>query len=170
MSEIRVNTISSYDGTDYLTFGGGDTFIGVQNQKVLVNGSLMPGNNSSNLMRPEFKIITGNLNTDVSISDGYSGSLLEYTMNTVHVVTTEIERQIRLPKGSIQGDWITITDIGSGASNSGNASKRNITILPNSNDRIQGGTAGDTFILDIDAQSVTLMWCGDTYHWRLVDF
>jgi len=126
---------------------------------------LTPSGGAKNQIRRRTVIEANNTTINVTYAYNNAGG-----MNMVYLIVTNQEKQIILPKGSIQGDWITITDIGTGATNSGNASKKNITIRPNSNDRIQGGTAGDTFILDIDAQSVTLMWCGDTYHWRIVDF
>ncbi len=168
MSEIRVNKISNYSGFEFINMpNNNDIEIGRANQQVICNGKLVPQTftASNNYLRRRTTIHT--IDTIIPVTYVYNNSI---GMNMVYLIQTNVEREIRLPKGSIQGDWITITDIGSGPTNSGNASKRNITILPNSNDRIQGGTAGDTFILDIDAQSVTLMWCGDTYHWRIVDF
>jgi len=92
-------------------------------------------------------------------------------MNKVLLLNTAGERTVNLPAGSSlqRGDWIRIVDVGTGASNTGNAYKKNITITPNSSDRIQGGSAGDTFIIDVNGQSVTLMWCGSTYDWRIIN-
>ena len=91
-------------------------------------------------------------------------------MNRVLLLNTSSTRTVTLPAGStvILGDWIRIIDVGSSESNSGNAFKNNITITPNAADRIQGGAAGDTFIIDVDSQAITLMWCGSTHDWRLV--
>jgi hypothetical protein len=168
MSEIRVNKISNYNGNEFIDISSNnDIEIGRVNQKIICKGSLTPllGGGVNNHIRR--RTVIQSVNTTIPVGYVYHNSA---GMNMIYLIVTDVEREIRLPKGSIQGDWITITDIGTGATNSGNASKKNITILPNSNDRIQGGTAGDTFILDIDAQSVTLMWCGDTYHWRIIDF
>lgn len=92
-------------------------------------------------------------------------------MNKVLLMNTSAERTVVLPIGSSVelGDWIKIVDIGTGATNTGNAYKNNIIIDPNNADRIQGGVAGDTFIMDVDGQAITLMWCGSTYDWRLVN-
>lgn len=91
-------------------------------------------------------------------------------MNKVLLMNTSSARNITLPAGSTinLGDWIRIVDLGTGETNAGNAFKNNITVIPNAADRIQGGTAGDTFIMDVDSQAITLMWCGSTYDWRLV--
>lgn len=92
-------------------------------------------------------------------------------MNKVLLIDTSIERTVVLPIGtSIQlGDWIRIVDMGTGETNVGNAFKKNIIIDPNDADRIQGGAAGDTLIMDVDGQAITLMWCGSTYDWRIVN-
>ena len=92
-------------------------------------------------------------------------------MNKVLLMNTSAERTVVLPIGSsIQlGDWIRIVDMGTGETNTGNAYKKNIIVDPNNVDRIQGGAAGDTLIMDVDGQAITLMWCGSTYDWRLVN-
>lgn len=92
-------------------------------------------------------------------------------MNKVVLLNTSSTRTVTLPQGSgiEPGDWIRIVDLGTGESNVGNSYINNITITPNSSDRIQGGSAGDTFIMDVNGQSVTLMWCGSTYDWRIVN-
>ena len=92
-------------------------------------------------------------------------------MNKVLLLNTSSARTVVLPIGSsVQlGDWIRIVDLGTGASNTGNAYKNNITIDPNNADKIQGGSNGDTFIMDVDGQAITLMWCGSTYDWRIVN-
>jgi hypothetical protein len=92
-------------------------------------------------------------------------------MNKVLLLNTSSARTVVLPIGSsIQiGDWIRIVDLGTGETNTGNAYKNNITIDPNNADRIQGGSAGDTLIMDVDAQAITLMWCGSTYDWRIIN-
>lgn len=92
-------------------------------------------------------------------------------MNSVVLVNTSDTRTVTLPLGSsIQiGDWVRIVDVGSSESNIGNAYRKNIIITPNILDRIQGGTAGDTLIMDVDSQALTLMWCGSTYDWRIVN-
>jgi hypothetical protein len=98
-------------------------------------------------------------------------TLTTLNMNSVVLVNTSDTRTITLPLGSsIQiGDWVRIVDVGSSESNVGNAYKKNIIITPNLLDRIQGGTAGDTLIMDVDSQALTLMWCGSTYDWRIVN-
>ena len=92
-------------------------------------------------------------------------------VNQVLLVRTDVERTINLPAGSSVsiGDWVKIVDIGSGVSNTGNSYKKNITIDPNGSDKIQGGSDGDTFIMDVDGQAVTLMWCGSEYDWRIIN-
>lgn len=92
-------------------------------------------------------------------------------VNKVLLVRTDVERTINLPAGSSVsvGDWVKIVDIGTGETNTGNSYKKNIIIDPNGSDRIQGGGEGDTFIMDVDGQAITLMWCGSTYDWRLVN-
>lgn len=96
-------------------------------------------------------------------------------MNKVVLLNTSSTRTVTLPAGSsVQlGDWIRIVDIGKGENNTGNSYKNNITILPNPNpnprDRIQGGSSGDSFIMDVDGQAITLMWCGPTYDWRIIN-
>ena len=92
-------------------------------------------------------------------------------MNKVLLLNTSAERTVILPIGSSieVGDWIRIVDVGTDETNTGNAYKKNIIIDPNNVDRIQGGSAGDTLIMDVDAQALTLMWCGSTYDWRIVN-
>lgn len=98
-------------------------------------------------------------------------SISASNMNKVVLLNTSSSRTVTLPAGSsVQlGDWIRIVDIGKGENNTGNSYKNNITILPNSNDRIQGGSSGDSFIMDVDGQAITLMWCGPTYDWRIIN-
>lgn len=114
--------------------------------------------------RPRFNIYN---NTVMSTNVTLTAS----DMNKVLLVNTSAERTIVLPIGSSVelGDWIKIVDIGTGETNTGNAYKNNIIINPNSVDRIQGGAVGDTFVMDVDGQAITLMWCGSTYDWRLVN-
>ena len=92
-------------------------------------------------------------------------------VNKVVLLNTSAARTVNLPAGSgLQvGDWVKIVDMGTGETNTGNALKNNITITPNAADRIQGGTSGDTFIMDVDNQALVLMWCGSTYDWRLAN-
>jgi hypothetical protein len=92
-------------------------------------------------------------------------------VNCVLLMNTLDARTVTLPIGSsLQiGDWVRIVDVGSSESNIGNAYKKNIIITPNIADRIQGGSVGDTLIMDVDAQALTLMWCGSTYDWRIVN-
>ena len=92
-------------------------------------------------------------------------------VNSVLLMNTLDTRIVTLPIGtSLQiGDWVRIVDVGSSESNIGNAYKKNIIITPNIADRIQGGSVGDTLIMDVDAQALTLMWCGSTYDWRIVN-
>jgi hypothetical protein len=94
-------------------------------------------------------------------------------MNKVLLLNTSSTRIITLPAGSSVelGDWIRIVDVGTGATNSGNAFKNNIYITPNPTtvDRIQGGSEGEDLIMDVDSQAITLMWCGSTYDWRIVN-
>jgi hypothetical protein len=103
------------------------------------------------------------ISTNVTLTSG--------DMNKVLLLNTSAERTVVLPIGSSieVGDWIRIVDMGTGETNTGNAYKKNITIDPNNADRIQGGSAGDTLIMDVDAQALTLMWCGSTYDWRIVN-
>lgn len=91
--------------------------------------------------------------------------------NKVVLVNTSAERTIVLPQGSTLevGDWVRIVDVGSGETNTGNAYVNNIIVDPFGSDRIQGGTAGDTLIIDVSGQALTLMWCGSTYDWRIVN-
>jgi hypothetical protein len=91
-------------------------------------------------------------------------------MNRVLLLDTSSARTVVLPIGSsLQlGDWIRIVDVGS-ENSSGNAFKNNITIDPNNADKIQAGFTGDTLIMDVDSQAITLMWCGSTYDWRIVN-
>lgn len=98
-------------------------------------------------------------------------TLTSSDMNKVLLLNTSAERTIVLPIGSSieVGDWIRIVDMGTGETNTGNAYKKNIIIDPNNADRIQGGSAGDTLIMDVDAQALTLMWCGSTYDWRIAN-
>lgn len=165
MSEIRVNKISNYNGNEFINLSSdGSIEIGRVNQQIICNGRLIPNNvNANNYIRRRTTIES--VNTIIPVTYQYNNA---GGMNMVYLIVTNVERQITLPKGSIQGDWITITDIGSGATNSGNASKKNITIIPQSSQRIQGGDEGEYFIMDIDAQSVTLYYVDDTYDWRLV--
>ena len=114
--------------------------------------------------RPRFNIYNNTVmaaNVTLAASD----------MNKVLLMNTSAERTVVLPIGSSVelGDWIKIVDIGTGATNTGNAYKNNIIIDPNNADRIQSGVAGDTLIMDVDGQAITLMWCGSTYDWRLVN-
>lgn len=103
-------------------------------------------------------------------------TLTSANINSVLLVNTSDIRTIILPIGSsIQiGDWIRIVDVGTGASNlfpgsTGNAYKKNITVTPNSADRIQAGSPGESLAIDVDSQALTLMWCGSTYDWRIVN-
>lgn len=98
-------------------------------------------------------------------------TLTSNDMNKVLLMNTSAERTVVLPIGSSVelGDWILIVDMGTGEANTGNAYKNNIIIDPNNADRIQGGAAGDTLIMDVDSQALTLMWCGSTYDWRIVN-
>lgn len=98
-------------------------------------------------------------------------NLTSNDMNKVLLMNTSAERTVVLPIGSSVelGDWIRVVDLGTGESNVGNSYINNITITPNSLDRIQGGSEGDTFIVDVNGQSVTLMWCGSTYDWRIIN-
>jgi hypothetical protein len=59
-------------------------------------------------------------------------------------------------------------DVGSSSPlSSGNAGSNNITITPNAADRISGGNAGESFIIDVNGASVKLSWCDATYDWRI---
>lgn len=98
-------------------------------------------------------------------------TLSQNDMNKMVLMNTSFQRKVNLPAGSSVsiGDWVKIVDIGTGETNTGNSYKKNIIIDPNGSDRIQGGSGGDTFIMDVDGQAITLMWCGSTYDWRLVN-
>lgn len=144
--------------------------------KELPSGDNLNLNNSPIVNVPSIEcegIITGRTrfsiynNTVISTNITLTAS----DMNKVVLLNTSSTRTVTLPQGSgIElGDWIRIVDLGTGESNVGNSYINNITITPNAADRIQGGTAGDTFIMDVNGQSVTLMWCGSTYDWRITN-
>lgn len=144
--------------------------------KELPSGDNLNLNNSPIVNVPSIEcegIITGRTrfsiynNTVISTNITLTAS----DMNKVVLLNTSSTRTVTLPQGSgIElGDWIRIVDLGTGESNVGNSYINNITITPNATDRIQGGTAGDTFIMDVNGQSVTLMWCGSTYDWRIIN-
>lgn len=142
--------------------------------KELPSGDNLNLNNSPIINVPSIEcegIITGRprftiYNSTVMLNDI---TLTTDDMNKVLLINTSAERNVTLPVGSsIEfGDWIRIFDMGTGGTNTGNSYKNNIIINPNSVDRIQGGAVGDTFIMDVDGQAITLMWCGSTYGWRL---
>lgn len=144
--------------------------------KELPSGDNLNLNNSPIVNVPSIEcegIITGRTrfsiynNTVISTNITLTAS----DMNKVVLLNTSSTRTVTLPQGSgIElGDWIRIVDLGTGESNVGNSYINNITITPNATDRIQGGTAGDTFIMDVNGQSVTLMWCDSTYDWRIIN-
>ena len=144
--------------------------------KELPSGDNLNLNNSPIINVPSIEcegVITGrtrfSVYNDTVISTDVT--LTASDMNKVLLLNTSNTRTITLPTGStVQlGDWIRIVDLGEGESNIGNAYKNNITITPNVADRIQGGSVGDTFIMDVDGQAITLMWCGSTYDWRIVN-
>lgn len=144
--------------------------------KELPSGDNLNLNNSPIINVPSIEcegIITGRQRFTV-YNNGVMSSNITLTssdMNKVLLINTTAERTIVLPKGSSVelGDWIRIVDMGIGETNAGNAYKKNIIVDPNSADRIQGGVAGDTLIMDVDSQALTLMWCGSTYDWRIVN-
>ncbi len=144
--------------------------------KELPSGDNLNLNNSPIINVPSIEcegVITGrprfSVYNDTIISTNVT--LTASDMNKVLLLNTSNARTVVLPIGSsVQlGDWIRIVDMGSGETSIGNAFKNNITIDPNNADRIQGGTAGDTLIMDVDSQALTLMWCGSTYDWRIVN-
>jgi hypothetical protein len=144
--------------------------------KELPSGDNLNLNNSPIINVPSIEcegVITGrtrfSVYNDTVISTNVT--LTASDMNKVLLLNTSSTRTVVLPIGSsVQlGDWIRIVDLGTGASNTGNAYKNNITIDPNNADKIQGGSNGDTFIMDVDGQAITLMWCGSTYDWRIVN-
>ena len=144
--------------------------------KELPSGDNLNLNNSPIINVPSIEcegVITGRTRFSVYNDTVMSTNvtLTASDMNKVLLLNTSSARTVVLPIGSsVQlGDWIRIVDLGTGASNTGNAYKQNITIDPNSADRIQGGSNGDTFIMDVDGQAITLMWCGSTYDWRIVN-
>ena len=144
--------------------------------KELPSGDNLNLNNSPIINVPSIEcegVITGRTRFSVYNDTVMSTNvtLTASDMNKVLLLNTSSTRTVVLPIGSsVQlGDWIRIVDLGTGASNTGNAYKQNITIDPNSADRIQGGSNGDTFIMDVDGQAITLMWCGSTYDWRIVN-
>jgi hypothetical protein len=169
MSRLNVDKILSYDGYVHISMDDNDIEIGRGvDQKIICEGSLVPGDSDSgDLTRPNTTIVDTSI-TNISTTIGFHIT----SLNTVYLVPTDIERRINLPSTAAipTNSWITITDIGSGPTNSGNASKKNITIFPNLNDSIQGGSVGDSFILDIDAQSVTLYFVNSSFDWRIVGF
>jgi len=144
--------------------------------KELPSGDNLNLNNSPIINVPSIEcegVITGrtrfSVYNDTVISDDVT--LTASDMNKVLLLNTSSAITVVLPIGSsVQlGDWIRIVDVGSSESNSGNAFKNNITIDPNNADRIQGGSVGDTLIMDVDAQAITLMWCGSAHDWRIVN-
>ena len=144
--------------------------------KELPSGDNLNLNNSPIINVPSIEcegVITGRTRFSVYNDTVMSTNvtLTASDMNKVLLLNTSSARTVVLPIGSsVQlGDWIRIVDLGTGASNTGNAYKQNITIDPNSADRIQGGSNGDTFIMDVDGQAITFMWCGSTYDWRIVN-
>lgn len=146
--------------------------------KELPSGDSLDLNNSPIINVPSIEcegIITGRTRFSIYNNTVISTdiTLTASDMNKVVLLNTSSTRTVTLPQGSgvELGDWIRIVDLGTGETNTGNSYINNITITPNSSDRIQGGSAGDTFIMDLDGQSVTLMWCGSTYDydWRLVN-
>lgn len=147
MSELRVNSIRNQAGTGAVSFPSG---IDVSANSTIA-GKVRSGVYGSTIV-----------STDVSLTAS--------DINQTVLVNTASARNITLPAGSsLQiGDSVRIVDIGSSVSNGGNAFVRNITIIPNAADCIQGGTAGDSLIMDVNAQAITLMWCGSSYDWRLV--
>ena len=118
-------------------------------------------------------VITGRARYNVYNSSVMTTNVILSTtdVNKVVLLNTSAARTVTLPAGSgLQvGDWVEIIDMGTGETNSGNAFKKNITVTPNAADRIQGGTVGDTLIMDVDSQAIVLMWCGSTYDWRLAN-
>ena len=144
--------------------------------KELPSGDNLNLNNSPIVNVPSIEcegIITGRTRFSIYNNTVISTNITLTTsdMNKVVLLNTSSTRTVTLPQGSgIElGDWIRIVDLGTGESNVGNSYINNITITPNTADRIQGGTAGDTFIMDVNGQSVTLMWCGSTYDWRIIN-
>ena len=144
--------------------------------KELPSGDNLNLNNSPIINVPSIEcegVITGRTRFSVYNDTVMSTNvtLTASDMNKVLLLNTSSTRTVVLPIGSsVQlGDWIRIVDLGTGETNTGNAYKKNITIDPNSADRIQGGSNGDTFIMDVDGQAITLMWCGSTYDWRIVN-
>jgi len=144
--------------------------------KELPSGDNLNLNNSPIINVPSIEcegVITGrtrfSVYNDTVISTDVT--LTASDMNKVLLLNTSSAITVVLPIGSsVQlGDWIRIVDVGSSESNSGNAFKNNITIDPNNADRIQGGSVGDTLIMDVDAQAITLMWCGSAHDWRIVN-
>jgi hypothetical protein len=144
--------------------------------KELPSGDNLNLNNSPIINVPSIEcegVITGrtrfSVYNDTVISTDVT--LTANDMNKVLLLNTSNVRTVVLPIGSsVQlGDWVRIVDIGTGETNTGNAFKNNIIIDPNNVDRIQGGAAGDTLIMDVDSQAITLMWCGSTYDWRIVN-
>lgn len=144
--------------------------------KELPSGDNLNLNNSPIVNVPSIEcegIITGRQRFTVYNNTVMSANvtLTSSDMNKVLLLNTSAERTVVLPIGSSieVGDWIRIVDMGTGETNTGNAYKKNVTIDPNNADRIQGDDTGDTFIMDVDGQAITLMWCGSTYDWRIVN-
>lgn len=90
--------------------------------------------------------------------------------NSLIPVSTGSSITVTLPAGSglSAGDGFRFVDVGSSETSSGNAATYNITITPNAADRIMGGPAGDSLIIDQNGASVKLVWMGSTYDWRIV--
>lgn len=100
-------------------------------------------------------------------------------LNKIILVRTDKERTITLPAptGLQVGDWIKISDIGDLSSSDnnqstypnqvrGNSYRKNIIIKPQSAS-IQGDS--ESLIVDVDGKSVTLVWCGSSYNWRIIN-
>lgn len=114
-----------------------------------------------------------------AIFEQASVTLTSNDLNKIILVRTNLERTITLPSptGLQIGDWISIVDVGDLSSSDvdpntfpnqerGNSYRRNITIVPQAA-KIQGDS--ESFILDVDGQTVTLVWCGSSYNWRIIN-
>ena len=121
--------------------------------KELPSGDNLNLNNSPIINVPSIEcegVITGRTRFSVYNDTVMSTNvtLTASDMNKVLLLNTSSARTVVLPIGSsVQlGDWIRIVDLGTGASNTGNAYTQNITIDPNNADIIPGRSDGDTAI------------------------
>jgi hypothetical protein len=124
-------------------------------------------------------IISGRVRCNVYTGNAVSGrvDLTALDANKVVLVNTSSgapTNLIILPAGSDLevGDYFKFIDVGTGAVDSpGNSSVNPIYVRPVlfGTDRIMGGPVSDSLVIDSDGESVTLIWCGPTYQWRILN-